>query len=111
MVNESIYHKLADIKLEELFEYAENLDGDELLEVDLSMGVLNIANDAGKEFVINKHTPTRQIWVSSPYSGASYFAYDDAKQGWYHTRNKQAGAEIAQELSQELAKFAKVSNA
>jgi len=36
-------------------------------------GVVNIEMRGGKFYVLNKQTPNRQIWLSSPISGPSRF--------------------------------------
>ncbi len=57
-------------------------------DVDLRGGILTIELEDGRQYVINKHTPNRQIWVSSPLSGASHFAYDPATKRWRSTRGE-----------------------
>jgi frataxin-like iron-binding protein CyaY len=41
----------------------------ENLDVNLADGVLSVVSPAHGTWVLNKHTPTRQIWLSSPVSG------------------------------------------
>jgi iron donor protein CyaY len=36
--------------------------------------VLDITLPSGAQYVINRHAPSQQIWVSSPVSSASHFA-------------------------------------
>ena len=72
--------------------------GDQL-DVDLQDGILTIELDSGGQYVINKHAPNRQIWMSSPVSGASHFD-SDGHGGWVGTRG--AGT-LAAMLSAELA--------
>ena len=60
--------------------------------------VLNVETDDGT-WVVNKHAPTRQIWLSSPRSGARHFAYDLAARAWKDTRG---GADLLTVLSGEL---------
>ena len=54
--------------------------------------------DAGT-WVVNKHAPTRQIWLSSPKSGARHYAFDAASGLWQDTRG---GGELLATLSAEL---------
>lgn len=61
--------------MQELLEFAEELEQNFELEPELESGVLSIIMPDEREYIINKHTPSRQIWVSSPYSGAAYFEY------------------------------------
>ena len=61
-------------------------------------GVLTIDGDQGT-WVLNKHAPTRQIWLSSPKSGARHYAFDAGSGQWKDTRG---GAELLALLSAEL---------
>ena len=53
----------------------------------------------GGTYVINKHAPTRQIWVSSPASGATHFARDQGSDRWIDTRG---GRDLARMLRDEI---------
>jgi frataxin len=98
VISESEFEARADEILEQLMETLEKTLGDEL-DVDLEDGILSIELDSGGQYVINKHRPNRQIWMSSPASGASHFDYS-ADSGWVATR----GAEnLVQILAQELS--------
>ena len=78
-MEESFYHIKADIELQKLLIIAERLEESSDLEVELDSGVLTITLPNKRQYVINKHTPSRQIWVSSPKTGASYFEYKENK--------------------------------
>ena len=76
--------------LESLCEHLEILiESDPRMEeadVNLSSGVLNVvfpAEIAGT-YVINKQTPNRQIWLSSPVSGPYRFDLNDAGTAWVY---------------------------
>jgi frataxin len=53
-----------------------------------SDGVLNIEMRGKKYYVLNKQTPNKQIWLSSPISGPSRFEYSDQKT-WFHYRTNE----------------------
>lgn len=56
------------------------------LETELASGVLTIKFErSNKSWVINKQTPNRQIWVSSPLSGPARFELEEGI--WRHTRD------------------------
>lgn len=61
-------------------------------------GVLTVEGDDGT-WLVNKHAPTRQIWLSSPRSGARHYAYDAASGRWQDTRG---GDDLLTLLSSEL---------
>lgn len=64
-------------------------------EVSLSMGVLNINLGTIGTWVINKQTPNRQLWWSSPISGPRRYEYEPTADStplssWRHSRDKTA---------------------
>lgn len=85
-MDESAFHKLADQLLARLNTALE--DGLEEADVDLRGGILTIEFDDGRQYVINKHAPTRQVWLSSPVSGATHFEHDPAGGIWRSTRGE-----------------------
>ncbi len=56
-------------------------------EAELVDGVLTVTTENGRVFVLNRHGASRQIWLSSPVSGAHHYAYDEAGGGWLQTRS------------------------
>lgn len=46
-------------------------------ESNYSDGVLNIEMRGKKYYVLNKQTPNKQIWLSSPISGPSRFEFKE----------------------------------
>ena len=61
-------------------------------------GILTVETVAGT-WIINKHAPTRQIWLSSPKSGARHYAFEAGAGLWQDTRG---GAGLLTTLSGEL---------
>ena len=88
-MSEQAFETLADSVLEAL---EEGLDGE------LQGGVLTVEGEAGI-WIVNKHAATRQIWLSSPKSGARHYAFEQAKGLWQDTRG---GADLLTTLSDEL---------
>lgn len=98
---ESAFETLAAQKLEHLAEAIDSAIGDQF-DVDLNQGILTIDLETGGQYVINKHGASRQIWVSSPVSGASHFS--PAENGrWTATNGLGTLEEI---LSDELSSIA-----
>ncbi len=58
-------------------------------DIDVEDGVLTIELDDGGTFVLNRHAPLQQLWLSSPVSGAWHFAYDGAAEAWASTRGEE----------------------
>jgi frataxin len=67
-------------------------------DAELQGGVLTVEGNDGT-WLVNKHAPTRQIWLSSPQSGARHYAFDDGSGQWRDTRG---GPELLALLSAEL---------
>jgi len=82
-------------------DFAEAIDealGDRL-DADIQGGILTITMPGLGQYVINKHRPNREIWVSSPFSGAAHFRLSEGK--WMSTRDNTI--ELAPLLSSEMA--------
>ena len=97
-IDESTFQNLAEETLVRLMDTLEEAVGDQL-DADLQGGILTIDLDSGGQYVINKHAPNRQIWMSSPVSGASHFD-SDGNGGWVATRS---GGTLAAMLSAEIS--------
>lgn len=100
-MNQVDFERQAGRVLDGLFEQIESQLGD-WLEVDLEGGILTIELPEGGTYVVNKHGPNREIWLSSPASGAWHFSA--AAGPWRSTRPGPAGpvdfpALLADELS------------
>lgn len=44
-------------------------------ELELQDGVLTLELEDGQTYILNRHLPTRQLWLSSPVSGAHHFGW------------------------------------
>jgi frataxin-like iron-binding protein CyaY len=78
---EQDYHKIGDTTLEKINDFLSPLEDDEETELEMSMGVLKLRLKGSPissmetfrnqyiTWVINKQTPNRQMWWSSPISG------------------------------------------
>ena len=98
--SESAFETVADETLGDLFENLEDALG-EVADVDLQGGILTMELDAGGQYVINKHAPNRQIWMSSPFSGASHYDYAENQDAWIAARD---GSNLLLRLAEELTK-------
>jgi frataxin len=94
------YHQLADHALEDLLErieeFLEVVDVDDS-DIEFSQGVLTIRLGKLGTYVINKQTPNRQIWMSSPISGP--VRYDYEKGAWVYHRD---GHKMHERLENEM---------
>lgn len=98
----------ADRTLQRLQDAVERALADADPEIELRGGILTIELADGGQFVVNKHAPTRQIWVSSPVSGAAHYAWDGVAGRWRSTRSpdlleERLAADLAQATGQPVA--------
>lgn len=102
LLEEKEFHKLADEILdyiqEKVDEVGEGLDI-EGFDIDHAEGVLTIRLGSSGTYVINKQTPNRQIWLSSPVSGPARFDWDAKNHCWVYRRTK---SEMLRLLEKEL---------
>lgn len=59
----------------------------EHLQADLENGVLTITLDPEETYVLNRQLPKRQIWMSSPLSGATHFSYHEDTGTWLSSKD------------------------
>jgi CyaY protein len=93
------FSKLSETEIQRIYDKIEEIDSDYKLEVDLLDGILTIETDGGKQFIINKHNASMQIWLSSPVSGAHHFSYNNVK--WVSS----GGNELNELFFKEIEKF------
>ncbi|WP_119302133.1 iron donor protein CyaY [Dongia deserti] len=97
-MNEAEFERQAADALDSLFEQIEDQLGD-WLDIEMTGGILQIELPDGGAYVINKHGPNREIWLSSPKSGAWHFAAGEDG-AWRSTRGtEELAALLAGELS------------
>lgn len=98
LMNESEFHRLSDDMLTRLYDALEAADESGALEAECASGVLTLQLPSGEQYIVSKHTASRQIWLSSPLSGGLHFSYDGA---W----KLQDGRTLEEILTAELATF------
>ncbi|XP_056232433.1 frataxin, mitochondrial isoform X1 [Seriola aureovittata] len=102
-LSEAAYEKLADETLDALADYFEDLTDEAFTGADydvvFSSGVLTVkvGGDHGT-YVINKQTPNKQIWLSSPTSGPK--RYDWTGENWVYIHD---GISLHHLLSKEFS--------
>ena len=93
-MDDSSFEKLAGRTIDRLFEALDDAIGDHA-EIDMQGGILTIELEDGGQYVINRHGPNRQIWLSSPKSGAWHFERKGDSEGggkggaWVSTRGSE----------------------
>ncbi|KAJ7948225.1 putative Frataxin, mitochondrial [Quillaja saponaria] len=105
LLQEDEFHRLADSTIHDLQEKFEEygdtvqIDG---FDIDYGNEVLTLKLGDLGTYVLNKQTPNRQIWLSSPVSGPSRFDWDQKTKAWVYRRN---GANLLKVLESELEKL------
>lgn len=103
-MDETSFERAAEKTLQQLMGALEEVLGDEA-EIDFQGGILTVELEAGGTYLLNMHRPNRQIWLSSPKSGAWHFDADPDRLGqWIATKGGERlhdllGREIGHELA------------
>ncbi|XP_050223734.1 frataxin, mitochondrial [Mercurialis annua] len=91
LLQEDEFHKLADSTIHDLQEKFEEY-GDSVqvdgFDIDYGNEVLTLKLGDLGTYVLNKQTPNRQLWLSSPVSGPSRFDWDRNAKAWIYRRTK-----------------------
>ncbi|XP_076960077.1 frataxin, mitochondrial-like [Bidens hawaiensis] len=102
LLHEEEFHKLADSTilhlLDKIEEYGDAVDIDGF-DIDYGNQVLTVKFGSLGTYVLNKQTPNRQIWMSSPVSGPSRFDWDQTAEAWIYRRTK---AKLLETLESEI---------
>eukprot|EP00123_Amoebidium_parasiticum_P020326 comp4759_c0_seq1/m.897 comp4759_c0_seq1/g.897 ORF comp4759_c0_seq1/g.897 comp4759_c0_seq1/m.897 type:complete len:184 (-) comp4759_c0_seq1:62-613(-) len=104
-VSEQEYHKLADETMHQLTDFFDGLvedEGDSSMDVSYGSGVLTVVLGKHGTYVINKQTPNRQIWLSSPICGPRRYDYHHKGNEWVYSHD---GVAMHTLLSNELSKI------
>ena len=101
MLEDSQFHCLADAYLEALTDTVETTDREGKIDVDIQEGVLVLEMPSGKQFVLSKHQPSHQLWLSSPRSGGLHFHYNQDLSSWELADGRKLSHLLAEELEQE----------
>ena len=98
MMSESEFHKIADLWLTLTADVLEEADQKGVLETELEDGALAILFPSGKQLLISKHTPMRQLWLASPVSGGLHFSFDGTVNQWTLSDGRSLNDVLAGEL-------------
>lgn len=105
--SEAEFHPVADETLDAIQdameEFFEDVGGADDFEVNCASGVLTLSLPPHGTWVINKQTPNRQLWWSSPISGPRRYEYEDGQ--WVFTRSMDSGEApitLADTLAEEI---------
>jgi iron donor protein CyaY len=97
-IDDNHFETVAHEWLESLFDLLEDEDDEARLDIDFDSGVLKIAIDVENILIVSKHSPSKQIWLSSPISGGLHFDAIDDGSDW----GLKDGTRLSDLLVQEL---------
>jgi frataxin len=98
-MDESQFHTIADETLEAFFNAIEEQDEELQIDADLTDGILTLELDSGQQYILNKHAPSKQLWLSSPISGGLHYDWNEEEEGWELTKD---GSRLDELLTKEL---------
>lgn len=93
----STFIRLASEEISNLYDILAQADFD----VDMLSDVLHIYTEDG-EYVINLHSASQQIWLSSPLSNAGYFSYSKDNNQWLDKNGQDLRDRLFGDLQLEL---------
>jgi frataxin len=86
-LDDASFHRIAEKTISGLAEIIDVDLGDEI-DVEEQNEILTLVLPDGGQYIINKNAPLKQIWLSSPRSGAWHFDWDAAAERWRSTRGE-----------------------
>ncbi|CAN1843945.1 Frataxin, mitochondrial [Linum perenne] len=105
LLQENEFHELADSTIhdlqEKLEEYGDTVQVDGF-DIDYGNEVLTLKLGELGTYVLNKQTPNRQLWLSSPVSGPSRFDWDSDAKAWIYPRTKASIMRVFESELQQL---------
>jgi frataxin len=98
-----LYHSVADHALDLIVERMD-LGDIEIpgMDVEYSDGVVNVNLGKNGIWVINKQSPNKQIWLSSPLSGPARYDFNEQSEEWVNSRDH--GIKLRDVLQEEFSK-------
>lgn len=102
MLKESEFHNLVESFLEAIADEIETRDEEMVIDIDLTDGVLTLELDTGQQYVISRHEPSGQVWLSSPISGGLHYDYNEEEEMWELAKD---GSRLDELLTKELYQY------
>ena len=103
LMSETKFHELADHTLDAIQQLLGPLENElDAADISYSQGVLNIDLGVSGFWVINKQTPNRQLWWSSPLSGPRRYEFNDRGAGISAWRATADGIDLLTQLQREM---------
>lgn len=103
-INLSFFINLVQETLDKIYDSIDKKEYSIIDNMNLVDNVLTINIKGQKTYVLNIQKPTRQLWLSSPFSGPKRFEYDMKMCKWYDIHNKKISLYelLNEEINKEL---------
>lgn len=99
-ISDTEFRKLVSETLEYIFESLDEEDIGGALDMDLHDGILTIATHSGHAFVVSRHAPNKEIWLSSPLTGGLHFTLPKQGLDWSLPDGRTLLVVLSEEVSQ-----------
>lgn len=102
----SSFIRIVETTLDNIYDTIDKKEYSFIENMNLVDNVLTINMKGNKTYVLNIQKPTRQLWVSSPFSGPKRFEYNDVLSKWIDIHNDKISLYelINEEINKELIK-------
>lgn len=81
-MNDTEFEMQADAQITRLCDALEVADEQGDIELETDTGMISVVASGAKTWLVSKHGPSKQLWLSSPFSGGLHFDYDAASNKW-----------------------------
>lgn len=98
-MTESEFNEHYKVIIDLIAETIEEADKADEIDVDINADILSIENKAGT-YVINRQSPLKEIWLSSPVSGPHHFKCMEGR--WVSSKNGDLFTIISHEFGVNL---------
>ncbi len=103
MLEESHFHAYANatlLHINDQLEQAYDCGDLDDLDYDEGAGILSIITPDDVTFIVNRHAPSKQLWLASPRSGGLHFDFNSDAQEWLLSDGRSLKKVLADDLEQ-----------
>ena len=100
-MDEAAFTSEADKTLKSLLEVLERKSAEGDFDLEETAEGITIEFADGRQMLVTKHSISKQLWVSSPLSGASHYQFKDGV--WHNTRGGKTLTDLVMEDTATLA--------
>lgn len=103
-MNQDQFLDITDKIFDHLFKQLDEYDFDvDFLDGNIHIYIQEKEQNKEQEYIINKHSFSKQIWLSSPVSGAHHFSYFESNKTWISSSGEELLKVLSKDLNVELS--------